>query len=1154
MTGFLFLRARGHRLLLAAALLAILLTTAVLTTLTSFAGSVGDAGLRHALRTRDAAAAALIITSESPGEDRAAAARDARRGAQRAFDGLPVTLRQFDLSGPYALPSSLRPKDRRAGDPDLATFAVVDRSRVRMLSGDWPASAPGGAGGVAEVALPEAAARELKLSPGPRVLTLKDRLGGEPVRIRVTGVYRPADRADPYWQLDDLAGRGVRKESDFSSYGPLLTDPAVFGSGRISRGELAWLAAADFTALTADRIGPLRDSAKESQRLVATQPSLKSGVTVRTALPDALDRLERALLVSRATLLIVSLQLVLLAGYALLLVARLLSSERAGETRFLLARGASRGRIAGLSALEALLLALPAAALAPLLAGPLTRLLAGRGLLARIGLRIETGATVSAWLTGAAVALACAAAVVAPALAAARAPRGRAGSLPGPLRAGADVALLAVAGVAFWQLERRTSGSGALSGDRAGELGIDPLLVVAPALALLAGTVLTLRLLPPAARFAERRAARGRGLTAPLAGWQFSRRPMRGAGPVLLLVLAVAMGMLAIGQGASWDRSQDDQADFAAGSPVRVLDGGAVPPFGQSGAYDGMKGVRAAPAARGSMSLSGGKEATVLALDASAADGRLRLRGDLAGDGGPDRFLAPLRPGGAAGEASRSEAGHTGEGSRSTPGTERRAGIVLPAGSERLTLDLTLRAPPGTPGPPDVDGVPETAEAALTVTVEDRFGVPYRMPLGTVRPDGERRSLTLDLARAAGAPAGRPAGPLALTAVEFEEGDYLDRIVPKRFTLHGLRAAGGDGALRPVAAPEGTVWKARASANVEPGLTDGTEARPAVTGVRSPAGDLMDISYHTGKAVPEWPGGRVVTVRASVKRPAPAVPAALADRRFLESAAAKVGSVVNVPMPGGDVEVRIAGELAHLPTTGPGVSRAHGGTMDGAVGGSGAGPAATDGGAILLDLRAVNSVLAQRPDAALPATEWWLFTAPGAAAGVAAELRERPELDPGQVLVRDEIADELHDDPLGAGPQSALLAVTLAAAALAAVGFAVSTVGALRERSAEFAVLRALGAPRRQLASLLAAEGFPLIALALGIGVAIGAVLTRAVVPLIVLTGRAAQPVPAVLVELPAGRVALLLAVIAAAPVLMVTALALRRGDPASALRVQGGE
>lgn len=194
MTGFLFLRVRGHRLLLTAALLAVLLTTAALTTLAAFAGSVENAGLRHALQSGNATAASLVITSRDPGADREAAVRAARRGAQQAFDGLPVALRQFEGSGPYALPRGLQPPAGRTGEPDLTHFAAVDRSRVHLSAGHWPTA---GRDGVLEVAVPEAAARQLKLSPGARVLTLADRLGGRAVRIRVSGIYRPAGRSDP---------------------------------------------------------------------------------------------------------------------------------------------------------------------------------------------------------------------------------------------------------------------------------------------------------------------------------------------------------------------------------------------------------------------------------------------------------------------------------------------------------------------------------------------------------------------------------------------------------------------------------------------------------------------------------------------------------------------------------------------------------------------------------------------------------------------------------------------------------------------------------------------------------------------------------------------------------------------------------------------
>jgi hypothetical protein len=62
------------------------------------------------------------------------------------------------------------------------------------------------------------------------------------------------------------------------------------------------------------------------------------------------------------------------------------------------------------------------------------------------------------------------------------------------------------------------------------------------------------------------------------------------------------------------------------------------------------------------------------------------------------------------------------------------------------------------------------------------------------------------------------------------------------------------------------------------------------------------------------------------------------------------------------------------------------------------------------------------------------------------------------------------------------------------------------------------------------------------------------VIPLIVLTEQATRPVPAVLVELPLPQVALLLAAVAAAPLAVTAALAVRRGDPVVSLREQGGE
>ncbi|MEU6808170.1 ABC transporter permease [Streptomyces sp. NPDC046831] len=1091
--GFVLSRARAHRLLLAAVLLSVLLTTAVLTTLTAYAGAIGDAALRHSLRDPgNAADATLVVKADVPRAGRAAADAAVRKEGRAAFDGLPVTVRTLLRSGPYALPRTPRPSPAGGGaaaDPDLTYLAALDRTQVRITAGRMP----GRGTGAVEVALPETAAGRLGLRPGAR-LTLTDRLGGVPARVRITGLYRPVDAEAPYWRLDPLDGRGIRKV-DFTMYGPMLTDPGVLAGGTVSEGQSAWQVAADFSALTTGRIDALRDAVRAGGTSLSSADALGGAPAVTTALPEVLDRIDRSLLVSRSTLLIAALQLALLAGYALLLVARLLSTERAAETRLLLARGGSRARVAGLAAVEALLLAGPAVVCAPLLAGPLTRLLAGQGALARIGLRPEASALgrPAVWLVAVGVALGCALAVTLPVLTSSFT-AGRARTVPAPLRAGADLALLAVAAVAYWQLDRQPSG--AAGGD--GALGVDPLVVVAPALALLAGTVLTLRLLPPVARLAERRAARGRGLPAALAGWQFGRRPMRGAGPVLLLVLAVALGMLAIGQGASWDRSQADQADFRAGTPVRVLASGEGD-LGRTEQYAAVPHVRAAaPVVRTALQLSGDRTATVLAVDTAHAAEAVLMRPDLA-----PRAARPLGRGLAPKGAA--------------------AGAVVPAGTVRLRLTAA------------VHGSATGTTADVAVTLEDRYGTPYRVPAGRLTADGRPHPLTVALPPSA--------GTLTLTALELTMIQPVGGAERHRLAVTALTAADGHGTVRQIALP--AAWKATSSSSDTLSTPDLTTRAvpPRVTSSRP-----LTVAYGTGY-VPAEESSVVAALTVRLRVPQPAVPeiTAVATDRFLASAGARAGQRVEVVVGGRNLPVRVVRTVRELPTAG------------GADGPAGTGSAApdgggSDGGALLVDLRSVNRALQARYGESVAPTEWWLDTGPGAAAGVAAALRALPDLDPAQVVVRDEIAAQLRDDPFGAGAAAAFAAAAAVAAALAAVGFAVSAAGSLRERDAEFAVLRALGAPRRQLARTIAAEQGVLVTLALAVGVALGAVLTRAVVPLIVLTAQAGKPVPAVLVELPVARVAVLLAAVAVAPLAVTAAPAFRRTDPAASLRNRGGE
>ncbi|MEW2347357.1 FtsX-like permease family protein [Streptomyces sp. NPDC006684] len=1109
MTLFVLLRLRAHRVLMGASLVVVLLATTLLATLALFAQSVGDAALRHALGDQGGAGATLVVSAEVPAGQEKGADRAVRRDAATAFDGLPVTVRAFTQSGTYALPAGLGGRVAPGGKPDLTQFAALDASRVRVVAGSLPHGAA--ASGPLPVALPQRVARQWDLGPGAE-FEVTDRAGGKRLAVRVTGVYRPADTTDPYWQADPLRGRGARTVS-FTTYGPLAVSAEAAASGRLAAGTSSWVAVADTRGVRTGDTGALRRASVAGAERLRTEAALGGNAQVRDGVPALLDRFATTLGVYRSTLLIVAVQLVLLAWCALVLVAQLLSAERAGHTELLRHRGASRARVVGLAGAEALAVAVPALVVAPLLAGPLARLLVERSSLADGGLRLAYGATPLVWLVSVGFAVVCGLVLTGALAAGSGAGRGRVGALPGFLRAGADLGLLVAAGLAFWQL----AGQGPRE---SGGAGPDWLLVVAPALALLAGTVLVLRLVPLAARLAERLAARGRGLPGALVAWQFSRRPQRGAGPVLLLVLAVAMTLLTVAQSASWSRAQDDQADFRSGAGVRVLDptSGLA---GDAGTYGAVPGVRAvAPGHRASVDLPQGGGATVLALDTAHAPDDLLFRSDIAPGEGELRALR------AAGDGAR-------------------AGLALPAGTRKLALRVRWEDS-------RTGKAPEEFAPALTVTVRDAQGQPYVLSAGRLAGPGAVRTQTVDLV-----PEGRdvPRGRLWLSGlrVSGELPPGLDARVRLGVERVGALTGTGGGAGRAVAVPEGLRWQGTSTPVVE--LTPG---RAVPLRPEAAAGRPLSVTAHLSAPRESWASSGT-GVNLDVWAGATEVPAtvpALASDAFLKAAHAKRGQTLTVPVEGTEVRVEVVDTVAHVPTTGEDAATAA--DASGQDSGSPSGEEATEedgaGGddadvALLVDLPTLNAVLAGAGATPLAPTEWWLSTAEGRSGAVAARLRERPDSDPADVLVRDEVRRTLVGDPLGAAPRTALLAAALAAAAIAAVGFTAGAMGSLRERRSEHAVLRALGISGRKLARQTFWEQVLLVAVGLGAGLALGVVLSRWLVPLTVLTARAARPVPGVLVEMPWGRALLLLVGVAALPLLAVALLSTRRTRIADALR-----
>ena len=165
--------------------------------------------------------------------------------------------------------------------------------------------------------------------------------------------------------------------------------------------------------------------------------------------------------------------------------------------------------------------------------------------------------------------------------------------------------------------------------------------------------------------------------------------------------------------------------------------------------------------------------------------------------------------------------------------------------------------------------------------------------------------------------------------------------------------------------------------------------------------------------------------------------------------------------------------------------------------------------------------------------EWWLDAGPGVASGIAGRLRA------AGIPVRDrdaEVASRLAD-PVARGLAGALALAALVALLLAAIGLAVTAWIATAERRVEFAVARAVGVSRAQIALVLLAEQVVQLAGGILAGGLLGGILAFALLPAIPMTPDGSAAIPPVAVLLPWPTMAALVVAGAVAAVLAAAVL-----------------
>ena len=288
-----------------------------------------------------------------------------------------------------------------------------------------------------------------------------------------------------------------------------------------------------------------------------------------TGLDDLLADTDTSLRSTSAVVAAILLQLAAVALYGLGVASSVLVASRASERILLHSRGIGTAQVGRDAALEAVIIAVPAAVIGPMLATVAVRVVGQWGPLAATGLELRGTVSPQSFVLSALAAAVAVAIITWPAISAARAPTSaRHGEQREPFlrRTGLDLVLFVAAALGLWQLRR--TGSVATSSSPDSRSSVDPVLVLAPTLGVAAASLLAVRLLGLCAVGLERVGTRSRRLAPALAGWEAARQGARRNRSSVLIVVAVAVASFALVHAVSWERSQQDQADAEVGADI----------------------------------------------------------------------------------------------------------------------------------------------------------------------------------------------------------------------------------------------------------------------------------------------------------------------------------------------------------------------------------------------------------------------------------------------------------------------------------------------------------------------------------------------------------------------------------------------------------
>ncbi len=995
------------------------------------------------------------------------------QGVDAASLGAPTEARDV-LTGVGGLPVMPPPTYPQPPQEALQTRIITAPSivdEVELIAGDWPV----GTGAAEEppvlrVVIGEDLARLGALDVGDQTILRPFISPPDHFElVEVAGVFRARDPGGPLWAGSAPSRLTVLPAETFDGW--LTAFPADWRQDpwlRPTRGldalqaTQSWYVPLQRDVVELANVAGLRDAVRNLSAALGQV----SGISVSTALPQLVETFDVRTTVFAGPILAMLALVVAGALYFLVYMASLTLEREGPELALLRTRGASGWQTVGIHLLQSALLAVGAAVVGPIVARLLVSV-TGRippmsELTGGEALDVTQVRSLWPWVLGG-VAITFASMGLA--------------ILPFARKSVLELRLIAArpTRVSVWQRYYLDVFLVVIAAILLFELrqrglsdpgtgtGLDPFAIASPALFLFAGALVLLRALPWVLRLLGWLLARVRGLAGALPGWHLGRNPVPYGRLALLVWLTTGFGAFALTYAQTLERSYDDRAAFAAGSDVRI---GAP----QAGFLDAPPGAEAAAVLRtraGPRLTSRLVELLAVRPDDFAAV--TAWRGDFGADD-PAELFATLRP-------------------------DERApdwGVELPPGTTALRLDA-LAVPPE-----DLEVGGDDVPLQLVVRAADAKGRLWTFASGPVGADAWG-VVEVPIDPAAALNEGPPEfpGPLVVQALWAER-----RVSGSEPVLRGERLLWDD--LRAVT-PNGEV-------EIGAAVADELVPNNGLVVEEVPGDFAGDGARAREGTVTSWflPSRNQIGAVPFLARP----PEPL--RILLDSEA----NAVAVLSEGGETLLGI--EAAQVPAV-------RVGPLLGPI------PTATNPateGVMIADLDGVLQWLNATPRWALRGglgrmfdpEELWVRTGDPDAA--VRQLLAGLDDEPDEVVTATAVAADFSSRPVQVGLVAILFVGAFTGVVLALAGVTGYVLLAVRRRTREMGVLRALGFGRRGVAATFALEQLVVLVLGAVIGVAAGVGLMRLLVPFLQLGESAEALVPSVVLVLEPGVLAAYLGVV----------------------------